>query len=205
MVQSLIKLAHPLFRRGLTLSTHCPQSPEELKSELLKALSDFDERAVREGHSRAGVEESRYALCAWLDEMAFSQTPFSIAWLGHSLAVAQFQDQSAGTNFFARLTRVHQRAELQAALEVFARCILLGFRGQYRLEDPAKLQGLVLDIFQKKSDKNWKLPPWFPSLSREPASRAAERTGRWLVGLGWGLLAFSLVVYLLLAGLSQNL
>jgi len=204
-VQSLTTLARPLFRRGIALSTNCPAAPEDLKRELLKGLTDFDERARREGHSSASVEESRYALCAWLDEMAFSRTPFSIGWLGHSLAVAQFQDQSAGNNFFARMTRLHQRADLAAALDIFARCILLGFKGQYQLEDPSKLQGQVLDIFRKKPDGNWKLPPWFPSMRKEPAKMAKERTGRLLVWIGAGLLTISVLLYLLMAWLSQNI
>lgn len=202
---SLTALARPLFRRGIALSSNCPATPEELKRELLKWLGDFDEKARREGHSSAAVEESRYALCAWLDEMAFSRTPFSIGWLGHSLAVAQFQDQAAGSNFFARMTRLHQRSDLSSALDVFARCILLGFKGQYQLEDPTKLQGLVVDIFRKKPDGNWKLPPWFPALRKEPAKRAKERTGRFLVWIAIGGLTLTALLYLAMAWLSQNI
>lgn len=204
-MQSLTNLARPLFRRGIALSSNCPASPDDLKRELLKGLSDFDERARREGHSNASVEESRYALCAWLDEMAFSRTPFSIEWLGHSLAVAQFQDQAAGTNFFSRMTRLHQRADLSSCLDIFARCILLGFKGQYQLEDPSKLQGLVIDIYRKKPDGNWKLPPWFPSLRKEPSKRAKERTGRFLVWIAAGMLTLAVLLYLLMAWLSQNI
>ncbi len=204
-MQSLTILARATFRRGLALSSNCPATPEELKRELLKRLTDFDEKARREGHSSAAVEEARYALCAWLDEMAFSRTPFSIGWLGHSLAVAQFQDQTAGSNFFARLTRLHQRSDLSAALDVFARCLLLGFKGQYQLEDPTRLQGLVVDIFRKKPDNVWKQPPWFPALRKEPAKRAKERTGRLLVWIAIGGLSLTALLYLLLAWLSQNI
>lgn len=204
-MQSLTALARALFKRGIALSSNCPATPEELKRELLKRLSDFDEKARREGHSSAAVEESRYALCAWLDEMAFSRTPFSIGWLGHSLAVAQFQDQAAGSGFFTRMTRLHQRSDLSSALDVFARCILLGFKGQYQLEDPTKLQGLVVDIFRKKPDGNWKLPPWFPALRKEPAKRAKERTGRFLVWIAVGGLILTALLYLAMAWLSQNI
>lgn len=204
-MHSLTTLARPLFRRGIALSTICPPTPEELKRELLKGLSDFDERARRDGHSSASVEESRYALCAWLDEMAFSRTQFSIGWLGHSLTVAQFQDQSAGSNFFSRMTRLHQRSDLSNALDIFARCILLGFKGQYQLEDPTRLQGLVVDIFRKKPDGNWKLPPWFPALRKEPAKRTKERTGRFLVWIAIGGLSLAILLYVLMAWLSQNI
>ena len=198
-------LARPVFRRGLSLAGNCPPLADDLRRELSKSLSDFDERARRDGHSSASVEEARYALCAWLDEMVFSSTAFSIDWLGHSLAVAQFHDQSAGTNFFLRMERLHQRADLVGALETYARCILLGFRGQYRVEDPSQLKGLVANAFGKSQDAAWRQPPWFPSLRQAPGKRPKERTGRFLVWIGLGLLVLSVGAYFLLVWLSQNL
>jgi type VI secretion system protein ImpK len=198
-------LARPVFRRGLSLAGNCPSSADDLRRDLSKSLSDFDERARRDGHSSASVEEVRYALCAWLDEMVFSSTPFSIDWLGHSLAVSHFHDQSAGTNFFARMDRLHQRADLAGALETYARCILLGFRGQYRMEDPTRLQGLVANALGKSSDATWRQAPWFPALKQGPGKRPKERTGRFLVWIGLVLLALSVGAYFLLAWLSQNI
>lgn len=196
--------ARPIFRRGLSLSASCPPSAEDLRRELSKQLSDFDERARRDGHSSAAVEEARYALCAWLDEMVFSSTPFSIDWLGHSLAVAHFQDQAAGNNFFSRMERLHQRADLAGALETYARCVLLGFKGQYQLEDPSRLQGVVADVQRKSADSSWRSAPWFASLKHEPGSRGKERTGRFLVWIGLGALVLAFAVYTILSWLAQN-
>lgn len=203
-MQPLSTLARPIFRRGLSLAANCPASAEELRKELSKSLSDFDERARRDGHSSAAVEETRYALCAWLDEMVFSFTKFSIDWLGHSLAVAHFHDQAAGNNFFSRMERLHQRADLAGALEIYARCILLGFKGQYQLEDPSKLQGIVSDVQRKATDGSWREPPWFPALKTDPGKRPKERTGRILVWIGLAVLILALGLYTLLSWLATN-
>ncbi|MBK8801977.1 MAG: DotU family type IV/VI secretion system protein [Fibrobacteres bacterium] len=203
-MQPLSTHTRPIFRRGLSLSSSCPASADDLRRELTKQLSDFDERARRDGHSSAVVEEARYALCAWLDEMVFSSTPFSIDWLGHSLAVAHFQDQAAGNNFFSRMERLHQRADLASSLEIYARCILLGFKGQYQLEDPSRLQGVVADVQRKAADSSWRSAPWFSALVHEPGKRGKERTGRFLVWIGLGALILSFAIYTILSWLARN-
>lgn len=197
--------ARPVFRRGLELSSRCPSSAEELFRDLTRILSEFDESARRGGHSSGLVEDARYALCAWLDEMVFSSTAFSIDWLGHSLAVAQFRDQSAGANFFHRMERLHQRAEQAGVLEVHARCILLGFKGQFRLEGDDKLQSVVRDALGKNPDPRWRQPPWFQALSQGPGKRPKERTGRFLVWIGLAALVLSALTYLALAWFAQSL
>lgn len=197
-------LARPVFRRGIALSRDCPSSGDELGRELSKALAEFDERARREGHSPAAVEECRYALCAWLDETIFSSTPFSMGWFEHSMTVAHFHDPSAGTNFFSRMEGLHRRADLAGALELHTRCILLGFRGKYRLEDPSRLNGLVEDALGKIPDATNGEPPWFSSLRQKPGARSKERTGRILVWIGLLCLALAAGTYAFLAWLSQN-
>ena len=197
-------LARPVFRRGIALRRDCPSSPEELGRELSRALAEFDERARREGHSPAAVEECRYALCAWLDEVVFSSTPFSMGWFEHSLAVVHFHDPSAGTNFFARMEGLHRRADLVGALELQTRCILLGFRGKCRLEEPSRLSGLVDDALGKIPDVDGVAPPWFSSLRHKPGVRSKERTGRILIWIGLVCLFLSTGTYALLAWLSRN-
>jgi type VI secretion system protein ImpK len=201
---SLSIIARPVFHRGIALLRDCPASAEELGRELSRSLAEFDERSRREGHSPTAVEESRYALCAWLDEIIFSSTDFSIGWLEHSLVVAHFRDPSAGTNFFERLDGLHRRADLVGALELYTRCILLGFRGRYRLEDPSRLDGLVADALAKTPDAANREPPLFSALRHPPGKRSKERTGRILVWIGLASLAGAAAVYALLAWLSRN-
>jgi type VI secretion system protein ImpK len=168
-------------------------------------VADFDDSARKAGFSAALVEESRYALCAWLDERVFYFSPISFEWLAHSLVVREFQDQAAGSNFFERLQRLHQKGEFQPAMEIYADCILLGFRGKYRIEEASRLETIVDEILGKKSEPGWKDRPWFRARLREPGKRPKERTGRRLLWLAAGVGAFAVFVYLLLAFLAQQL
>lgn len=200
---SLLTMATPLFRQGLRLGEK--NHAQGLQAELLRLVAGFDDAARRAGFSGAVVEEARYALCAWLDEMVFYSSPISIEWLSHSLVVKEFQDQAAGSNFFERLQRLHQKAEFQPALEIYANCVVLGFKGRYRLEDPDQLKGVVEGILGKKGEPGWRDRPWFAALRRPAGKRRQERTGRRLIWLAAGLGAFAVLFYFLLAFLAQHL
>lgn len=202
MMDSLIEIAKPVLLTGAALSGR--SDAEALQAELLRELASFDAQARKLGFSAAVVEEARYALAAWLDEMVFHTSPISIEWLGHSLAVRLYQDQAAGAAYFDRMKGLHQKAEMLPALEVYSACIMLGFKGRYRIEEPEELTRLVEEVLGKKPS-SWDAAPWFPALRFEAGRRPKERTGRRLLIGAAILTTLSLLFYVALAFLAQAL
>lgn len=200
---SLLGLAAPVFRKGMDLGGE--KDAELLQADLVRRMRAFSEEAGKAGYSAAVVEEARYALCAWLDEMVFYGSEISIGWLAYSLGVHEFQDPAAGSNFFERLQKLHQKDEFQPAMEVYADCIAMGFKGKYRIEDASALKTLVQEIMDKKKEADWRERPWFKARLREPGRRPKERTGRSLVWIGAAILIVSVLFYFILAFLAQHL
>lgn len=200
---SMLSLAAPLFRKGMDLGNE--KDAEPLQADLLRRIRTFNEEAGKAGYSAAVIEEARYALCAWLDEMVFYGSEISIGWLTYSLGMHEFQDQAAGSNFFERLQRLHQKDEFQPAMEVYADCIVMGFKGKYRIEDASVLKTLVQEVLDKKKEAGWRERPWFKARLREPGRRPKEKTGRSLVWIGVAFLILSVLFYFILAFLAQHL
>ena len=196
-------LVRPALRRGISLAEDLPPGMDALHEELSRLVEACAESARRDGRPPSLVEEIRYALCAWLDERVFAATPFSIDWLPHSLVVAHFRDPSAGVNFFRRMERLHQRSEDEEGLEVFSRCILLGFRGMYRIDGRERLSGLLRDAMGKNRDPGWDAPPWFQALRVEPGPAGGRVSPRTLAAVAAAIAGLSLLGYLVLAGLSR--
>lgn len=168
----------PLMAEAL----HCADTPEgqalpleEVQARLLhlageEALQvlppDQDPEALR-----AALDDSRFAICAWVDEKLLSSSrPDAAGWLPLSLQCRFFATTDAGQLFFVRLDRVLEELGLPAeengearslesrleraavlqsdapglgALPVYALCLLYGFSG--RLYD----QPEVLDRLRK--------------------------------------------------------
>ncbi|MCB9495718.1 MAG: DotU family type IV/VI secretion system protein [Fibrobacteria bacterium] len=200
----LERLAGPVFQEGLGLSSQKTLDPSSLHAKLDTLLQAFNDQARREGHPARAVEESTFALAAWLDEIVFTTTEISLEWLGHSLAAHRFQDPAAGSTFFDRIAALQLRPELSGALDLYARCIVLGFQGKHRLDSPEVLQQLVKDLLSRDANHPSRNAPWVPSLDAPAGHRPKERTGRALWWISLGLLALGCGIYFFLAMLTGN-
>ncbi len=198
---SLTLLATPFFRGCLNLDGAADAAA--LQRELLGRLKEFAAAAEREGHVPALIEESRYALCALADELICCRSPLGFAWLPQALVKHEFQDAMAGSHFFDRLRKLLQRSDARPALEVSGRCLLLGFRGKYRLEDDAELRTLLRACLDRK-EAGWRDRPWFGGWERPgedgPVPAAA---GRPFIISGSVCLGVAVAVYAALSLLAQ--
>jgi type IV/VI secretion system ImpK/VasF family protein len=112
-----------------------------LRAQLLALLTPFHAAAVAQGFAPEDVEQARFALIAWTDEvLSKADWPGREAWLREPLQLQLYRTNRAGNEFFAHLAAL--RPEQTAAREVYFLALALGFEGQYQGQD-AERRALV--------------------------------------------------------------
>lgn len=105
-----------------------------LRGRLLGQLESFVRHPAAQAAPPVDLEEARFALVAWADEMILrTDWPGCEEWLREPLQLQLFRTNRGGDEFFERLTRL--RAEQTDAREVFFLCLVFGFEGQYADRD----------------------------------------------------------------------
>ncbi len=118
--------------RVLDIRTFAERSLAEHKRALLRA--DVDDQTIR---------DAELAIIALLDESAQQSCAHDCAevWGARLLQLDHFNHSNLGRDFFDRLELLRQRPETPLALlEIYARCLALGFEGRFRKDD--KLEDL---------------------------------------------------------------
>lgn len=117
-----------------------------LRAQLLGLLDAFTKDPAAKGVAGAEIEEARFALVAWADEMILlSQWAGHELWLREPLQLHLFRTNRAGDEFFEHLARL--RPEQTDAREIYFLCLALGFEGQYADRDSER-RGLVAQQFE---------------------------------------------------------
>lgn len=106
------------------------EGADALRARLLAALDAFAREAAAQGVPPDEVEEARFALVAWTDEMV-QRTAWSggEAWHRQLLQLQLYNTNRAGNEFFEHLARL--RPEQNHAREIYFLCLAFGFEGQY--------------------------------------------------------------------------
>lgn len=117
-----------------------------LRNQLIGLLEGFAKHPIAQTASAVDVEEARFALVAWADEMILrTDWPGHSQWLQDPLQLQLFHTNRGGDEFFERLARL--RAEQTDAREVFFLCLVFGFEGQYADRDPER-RNLIAQQFE---------------------------------------------------------
>jgi type VI secretion system protein ImpK len=117
-----------------------------LRQQLIGLLEGFSKNPISRSASAVDVEEARFALVAWADEMILrSEWPGNSEWLQDPLQLQLFHTNRGGDEFFERLARL--RAEQTDVREVFFLCLVFGFEGQYADRDPER-RNLIAQQFE---------------------------------------------------------
>lgn len=145
--QALVGLCTDFFLLGLQIRGGHLELPacETLRRRVLQLFEAMKTRAHKGGAMPNEVEDARYALAAYLDEMIqYSEWPGKEEWSSKPLQALLFSESKAGSRFFERLAAVRKRS--RAATEVFYHCLVLGFMGEYRITSPHELDDLIEDL-----------------------------------------------------------
>jgi len=147
--KSITELSEPVFCSVLLLPLECEAPAEEIKREFAEKINEFANALANNGYSSFEMENAKYALCAWIDEYIYANSTISAKWFSHSLALSEFGDAEAGKHFFDRMDALHKNANCNQLLELYAKCILFGFMGKFRMEEHAELKQILNTAISK--------------------------------------------------------
>jgi type VI secretion system protein ImpK len=143
----LSELCTDFFLLGLQIRSAQIELPacETLRRRVLQLFESMKTKANRAGMIAADVDDARYALAAYLDEMIhYSDWSGKEEWASSPLQAILFSESKAGERFFVKLQEVRKRSP--AALEIYYTCLVLGFQGEYRINNPAELDDLIDEV-----------------------------------------------------------
>jgi type VI secretion system protein ImpK len=141
-----------------------PGSVESLRTRLQQLFQAAEDRGRAAGLSLDTMTNARYAVAAYLDEMLInSRWTHKDEWAARPLQYEFFGEFTAGEGFFKRLEHIRGTIPVSAdLLELYAYCLMLGFEGQYKLENREKLRGLIEDLTRQIQGKRGEIPPLSP-------------------------------------------
>ena len=117
-----------------------------LRSRLMGLLEEFAKHPQARAASPVELEEARFALVAFADEMILrTDWDGRSDWLADTLQLQLFRTNRGGDEFFERLARL--RAENTDAREIFFLCLVFGMEGQYADRDSER-RALITQQFE---------------------------------------------------------
>lgn len=178
--------------------------PAGLREYLLRAITEFEQRARAAGASPEHVLISRYALCTMIDE-AVANMPWGASpeWVQQSLLVTLHREGFGGEKFFQLLEKAMEDPRRNIdLLELMYVCIALGFQGRYSVIENGRQQLDVLRdrlhnvIRRERGEFERDLSGKWKGVQRV-AKPLVRRLSAWLVLAAVALLLF--VLYLVFA------
>ena len=124
-------------------------NPEAVLADLDRLIGKAESRARKAGRTGPALENARFAVAAFIDEaILLSDWEGREAYADHTLQRRLYQTTNAGEEFFTRIAAL--TADEQEVLEVYATCLVLGFKGRYFHESQApELAAIKSDALKK--------------------------------------------------------
>lgn len=171
---------------------------DQLRRLLNSYFKDFERTALSHRKPAEAVEQSKYALAAFIDETVINgENNCREAWIADPIAVTFFNDSLAGENFFKRLEALlpDMKRNLEI-IEVYYLCLALGFQGRYRLSGAELLPNVVRNLLRRIEGVKGPPPKAIsPSANVHPGMKGREKSGRGLVIASGALLIVAALVY----------
>lgn len=144
----LVSLAAPVLELVLKLQAGLIQPSNELRTTVAASLAALEQRASTLRYNERQVNAVKFALAAFVDETMMSANfPLRDEWEKYPLQLEYFGEHLAGMTFFEKLDEARKNIESEAdVVEVYYLCLLLGFKGKYKIYMEDQLQGVVDQI-----------------------------------------------------------
>lgn len=135
-------------------TTRARLHPGQFHRTIEDLIAGADAQARAAGIDPTLYQQAKYAAVALCDDLALhGDWDHAEQWNSHLLELRHFNTSFAGQEFFDRLARLRQqlggvqdpalREQVLGALEVYATCLRLGFRGRCRNAQPGELDSVV--------------------------------------------------------------
>jgi len=141
----LVSLAAPVFELVLKLRAETLAPTSSLRPAAQQLLAAMEQRGSTLRHSERQIQSVKFALAAFIDETVMTtSSPLREEWEKFPLQLEYFGEQLAGVKFFERLDELVKQIETEAdVVEVYYLCMLLGFKGKYKVYMEDQLQELI--------------------------------------------------------------
>lgn len=147
----LVGLASPALELVLKLQAGIVVPSGDLRRTFEQMLEELEQRGATLRYSERHVQSIKFALAAFIDETVLTND-FALReeWEKYPLQLEYFGEQLAGMKFFERLDEMLKSPETEAdALEVYYLCLLLGFKGKYKVYMEEQLKGVIAAVAEQ--------------------------------------------------------
>jgi len=111
--------------------------PATLRGQLVTELDALAKHPAATALEPMELEDARFALAAWADELlARSAWPSAAVWASDLLQTRLFRTNRGGDEFYERLARL--RPDQNAARQIYFLCLCFGFEGQLIGQEPER-------------------------------------------------------------------
>jgi type VI secretion system protein ImpK len=197
----LVDLFSDLFILGAHLKTARDYgTPDALRIRLVEMFNAAEREAKRLAISDDALQQARYAVAAFLDEMILGvPSPHRDAWSARPLQYEFFREHVAGVEFFNRLDGLRRSISANRDIvEVYYLCLALGFEGQYKLHGREKLKDLIDGLARELQPRGGEMPLLSPHGKRpdELIEMVKQGIPSWVVAVSCFAIVFLLYLSL---------
>lgn len=141
----LISLAAPTLDLVLQLRAGQVKPSMDLRRTMDTLLKEMEERGATLRYSDQQIQAAKFALAAFMDETVLTADfPLRDEWEKYPLQLEYFGEHLAGVKYFDRLDELLKNPEASAdVIEVYYLCMLLGYKGKYKIYLEEQLKGVV--------------------------------------------------------------
>lgn len=137
----------------LRLNRQTVSNAQAFRSQVQAYLKQVERDAMTKGYAPEDVRLATFAVVAFLDESILnSSNPAFADWARMPMQEEMFGYHVAGEAFFENLERLLTRSdshEVADLLEVYALCLLLGYKGKYGLTGPGSTRPVLDSVVSK--------------------------------------------------------
>jgi type VI secretion system protein ImpK len=173
-------------------------APDSLRSAVEQQLATMTERARSAGVLPEDIVEAQYALVALIDEQLarVQGWPGQAEWRTRPLQLIRFNENTAGENFYGRLSRLEGQPHRAHVLQIYFLCMAVGFQGRYAV---ARGEGLA-PIYERVGARVAQAsgPDAISPRGEPKEGRGILQIEAPLVRLGLGFFAAAILVFIVL-------
>lgn len=199
----LVGLAAPIFELILTLRTESAMLAPNIRTTAQTLFQEMEERGATQRYPDRQIKSAKFALAAFVDETVLNMNlPLRDEWEKDPLQLEYFGEHLGGVKFFERLDDLLKEIKNEAdVVEVYYVCMLLGFKGKYKVYMEDQLQQVIKNIADQlkrvgRLQETELSPHW--RAADQPKVPDPPRIPLWLkIGAG-GVVLFAAIVYLVI-------
>ncbi len=144
----LVSLASPILELALKLRTGLIPSSNDVRPVVSDLFNQMDQGSAALSYSEGQTQAAKFALAAFVDETVLTiDFPLRDEWEKYPLQLQYFGEHLAGVKFFERLDSLLKNIEENGdVIEVYYMCLLLGYKGKYKIYLEDQLKGVTQNI-----------------------------------------------------------